>query len=313
MKEKKIAVLLNPSAGKGKAITFKKKLEHFLASYNIQHDLYITQSEENLRQLTQDLSRKYDILAAAGGDSTFFIMVNEIMRCEHKPALGLIGLGSSNDISREFHLVQLKKACRAIKSGRTRTIDLGRIADDSGHICYFLGHANIGLGTEVNRYVEKLFRKKPWLGKMQTLAGMLAVRSAYRRKEIPLALSVKTKQNRESALYMAAVFSNISFWATGRHLIPHARPDDGLLDACLIKDCSLPKLVWLNLLAGKERHVHAAELSFLKSQDFVVTSETPFAVQTDGEIIGGWQKPKTFTRISFEIAPRSLRIFSETG
>lgn len=310
MTRKKTAVLLNPSAGKGRALALKSKLEKNLSAFSIPYDLYITQSEEHLRKLTRELSRKYGILTGAGGDSTFHIMANELMKTDSRPLLGLIGIGSSNDITREFNLTDIKKACLALKSGCSRTVDLGCIYKENRRVCYFFGQANIGLGAHVNWYVEKLARKKPWLGKKQLLAGILAIRSAYRRRKIPLSLSVTSSGIRESGRYVAAVFSNIRFWASGRCLLPQAQPDDGLLDACLIKECSLPRLARLNTLTRRQKHIRTEEMSFYQIKEVTASSDTPFTIQADGEIIGDSGRPETFTYAVFRAVPGALRIIS---
>lgn len=48
------------------------------------------------------------------------------------------------------------------------------------------------------------------------------------------------------------------------------------------------------------------EVRLLRSSSFEVSSETPFEVQADGEIIGGAERPEKFERITFKVLPRAL-------
>ncbi|MGD0782652.1 MAG: acylglycerol kinase family protein, partial [Candidatus Aminicenantales bacterium] len=120
-----LPILLNPSAGAGRGRRERQRLEAELKRQGISYSLTITDSEAHLRSLTRSLAAAELRLAGAGGDSTFRIMVDEIMDLQAKPCLGLIGIGSSNDIPREFGLQTLERACSALKSGTARTIDVG--------------------------------------------------------------------------------------------------------------------------------------------------------------------------------------------
>jgi diacylglycerol kinase family enzyme len=303
-----IAILFNPSAGKGKALKKRDRLERLLQKWEVPFELKVTASEDNLRALTRECTARYRALAGAGGDSTFQIMIDEIARSGANVDFGLIALGSSNDIAREFELDSLEKACQALKRGRTRSIDLGSIEHDGMILKYFVGQANIGLGVRVNRYVEEISGKRPRLAAFQSLAGTLGIIRSYQRKEVPLHLTVLADGQRREGGYVVANFSNIRFWATGRTLIPSARPDDGRLDSCLIKECSFLRLARLAFLARKGRHVGAPEVEFLRAPAFEISSEGRFEVQVDGEIIGGARTPLFFNNIQVRAVPQGLRL-----
>ncbi len=304
----KVAILFNPAAGKGRAIKARKQLERLLHKHEIPHDLSISRSAKDLRELARTASRQYQTLVGVGGDSTFQIIIDEVMKTGCNPALGLIGLGSSNDIAREFQVESLDKACSALKRRKTKTIDLGCLGWGGESSLYFLGQANIGLGALVNRHIEELADRKPRLGKRQIIAGLFGIIKAQRSGKIPLGLLVESAEGRTEGEFVAAVFSNIRFWATGRLINPGARVDDGLLDACLIRDCSLLRLIRLALLAKKGRHVTAEEAVCLRSPVFTVRSEQGFAIQVDGEIIGGWRTPFLFTEIQVRVIPQALKL-----
>jgi diacylglycerol kinase family enzyme len=304
----RIAILFNPSAGKGKALKKRNRLERLLKEWEVPFDLMVTASEENLRALTRECAGRYRALAGAGGDSTFQIMIDEIARSGANVDFGLIALGSSNDVAREFDLHGLEKACQALKRGRTRPIDLGSIEHDGKILKYFIGQANIGLGALVNRYVEEISGKRPRLAAFQSLAGTLGILRSYRRKEVPLHLTVLADGQRRDGCYVVANFSNIRFWATGRTLSPSARPDDGRLDGCLIGECSFLRLAHLAFLARKGRHVGAPEVEFLRAPAFEISAEHGFEVQVDGEVIGGGRTPLLFKNILVRTVPQALRL-----
>jgi len=76
----KIAVLLNPSAGKGKSIKKKEKIERSLHSARIPYDVFVSESEAHLRRLAHRAINDYRGVVGVGGDTTFKIIAGEILK-----------------------------------------------------------------------------------------------------------------------------------------------------------------------------------------------------------------------------------------
>jgi diacylglycerol kinase (ATP) len=303
MSDPPIPVLLNPSSGSGRARRLKEKLEAELRRQGIPFVLKVTESEDDLRASVRLLAADNRIIAAAGGDSTFLIMAEEILKSGARPALGLIGMGSSNDIPAALGLDSLETACRTLRDGRPRRIDAGAIEREGERLGIFLGQANIGLGAVVNRYVAGLASRRPRLASRQTIAGFLGVREAYRKRQIPIRLYIDGgAAGRVEGLFAAAVFANMPVWATGLRVAPEARPDDGRLDLCLVEACPFRRLFRIYSLARQGRHLNRPEVRILRSEKFEVRFEGPGLVQTDGEILNVGEGPG-----SQAIAIRPLR------
>jgi len=308
MPAERISILYNPSAGVGRALKRKLKLEHLLKHLGIRYDLIMTRSEGHLKELVREHVKTYRTLVGAGGDSTFHIMVNELMAASADVDFGMIGVGSSNDMTLEFGVDTLEKACRALKNPGLKKIDLGCISAENTPLRYFIGQANIGLGAFVNRRVAEFAVQKPWLAKRQKLAGILGIRKAYRSRNIPLPLIIESEAGRAEGEFTAAVFSNIKFWATGKIINPSAVPDDGRLEACLIKNCSFLRLARISRLANTGKHVEAGEVEFHRAPCFEVSSEKPFEIQSDGEMVRSAEGRTEFSKITFSLIPKRLSL-----
>jgi len=308
---KRIAVLFNPSAAGGRALRLKPVLESRLSEAGVVCDLHVTENEAHFRRLSRDLAPRTGILAAAGGDSALQILVNEIVHLEKWPAVAFIGLGSSNDIGREFGTESLDKACAALRRGHGRPIDLGRISCPGTDPVWFVGQANIGLGAAVNARMEAWARRTPHPVRAQTPAGILAVMRAFRRKQVPISLSVSTDGDRPiQSPFTAAVFSNIRYWATGKLIAPDARPDDGLLDACLIGDVSFLRLARIAWLARRGAHTNLSEIRMLRGRSFAVSSDAEFEIQADGTCLGSEGRPRTYREIAIEAVPKAITLIT---
>ncbi len=305
-----LAILFNPSAGMGKALPLKDRLEGILRRRGLAYELIVTESEAHLRELTRRLAASGRAVAGAGGDSTFHIMANEIVGAGADVPLGMVGTGSSNDIPLDFGLETMEKACAVFKAGRTRRVDLGVVLAEGRRLRYFLGQANIGLGASVNRFVQDLATRRPALGKRQLLAGILGIRHAYRSREIPRRLLVKTEGREAAGEFVLAVFSNTGYWATGRLINPDADPADGALDACLIGKMSFLRLARVASLARRGAHGKIKKVSFLRAAGFDVEADEPFAIQADGEILGPPGSPASFRRVRIEAVPQVLTVFA---
>jgi diacylglycerol kinase (ATP) len=309
-----LTILLNPSAGGGLARRSQARLEAELKRLGVPYALIVTQSEDHLRQLVRKLSGSGPadhVLAGAGGDSTFQIMASEILARRDDsvppPILGLIGLGSSNDIPTAFGLTGLEEACRTLREGRIRRVDAGQVLREGRPVGYFLGQANVGLGAAVNRFVGDLAGKRPALARRQTLAGAAGIRRAYRTKDVPIRLSLEWPEGDLEGSFILGVFANTRVWATGRLIAPDADPADGRLDACLIGPCSMRRLARLYTLTKTGAHVGQPEVRIVRAAEFTLRTDTRTEVQTDGEIIEGI--PSGAPRvITFRVLPRALRI-----
>lgn len=310
MEKEVIPFILNPAAGSGRSLARIDYLRQKIRLFNLPAEIIISQSESHLKQLTRELAGKSEIIVGIGGDSTFHFMANEILMSGEESALGLIGLGSSNDIPRNFGLADFNRSLMVIKRGQKKAIDVAAILYKGQIVCYVLGQVNIGLGAAVNQHVASLIRRRPLLRCHQNLAGLIGIWLAYKNKENALPLSVQTKGHYYTGNFAIALFTNIRYWATGRELAPMASPDDGFFDLCLIRTCSLTSLLYLALLAKRGRHLKHKNIILDQSNNFLIASERKFVLQADGEIVKRGDKPFEVDHFELKVIPRALKIIA---
>ncbi len=306
----KVAILFNPSSGKGRATQKRRTLQKFLKAAGVMYDWFESRHEEDLRDLVKVTVEDYPTLVAAGGDTTMLIVINELMRLKADNALGMIGLGSCNDVVREFEIHSLRSACRAIKRNHSRRIDLGMAIAGEKVLRYYPGQASIGLAVLINQYVERVVKRSPRLGKYQTLSGLRGGWQALRSAGLPMELTVESESGTLQGEFILAVFNNIRYYAAGKMATPRARTDDGLLDAFLVKKCSFSRLAYITFLTPPGAYAEKKETVFIQAPRFTVKSNKPFSIQIDGEILSTANNPKEFKKIVFASAPQSLKIIS---
>jgi diacylglycerol kinase family enzyme len=90
----KFLCIYNPRAGGGKAAGQLEEVQSLFARFQMEVELCFTEYPRHAKQLVADANLQgYKGLLVAGGDGTFFEVLNGYMTQEHKPPLGIIPVG----------------------------------------------------------------------------------------------------------------------------------------------------------------------------------------------------------------------------
>jgi diacylglycerol kinase family enzyme len=81
----------------------------------------------------------------------------------------------------------------------------------------------------------------------------------------------------------------------GFFLTPNARPDDGLIDVCVVDKMRRGRILRLLPLALKGRHVDKDGVTMLRVPSLTVECEHPLHLHIDGEYLGDDKSPLSFT------------------
>lgn len=306
----KTAVLFNPGARQGRAAGDLPRLEAALSRYEVPYDLFVTEDEAHLLRLAAELPARYPRLAAAGGDTTFFLIVNEWLRLGISAPLALLPTGSCNDVPRQAGIVGLEDGARRLRDGTVRAWDAGRVESEGVCLGHFLGQVQAGLGVGLNHYVEARKKGGGFLGRHQTIAGGLGLWRGFKSPELPMRLTVRDAASERSGEYLLALAGNTGYTAAGYLALPAAKPDDGALDLVLIKRCSFPRFVRLFLRARNGRHAGRPEVEILSAPEFEVESRDPVELQADGQTLAAPDGRRAFRRVKIKALPAALRIIA---
>lgn len=169
-----------------------------------------------------------DRVIAGGGDGSINEVVNGLMRlpAEDRPGLGLMPLGSANDLASALGLsLEPAAALQAALSLPLRPVDVPSL--DGQH---FLNMATGGFGAEISSSTPKSL-KRLLGGGAYSLIGAL---KAWQYRPYPVRLRW-AEGEREASLFVLAL-GNGTRSGGGQHLTPEARIDDGLLDVLILRD-----------------------------------------------------------------------------
>jgi diacylglycerol kinase (ATP) len=288
---REIALLTNPTAGKGRALTCRDQaLPRLRAAGFVVRNLAGRDAEEALDLARQCVADGVDALVVVGGDGMAHLGVQAVVGSSTK--LGLIPAGTGNDVARYFGLPRRDPVAAAdrVVAGRTRTIDVARCGSK-----YFVTVLAAGFDAIVNERANAMTWPR---GQMRYNVATLAELRTFR--PLPYTLDLDGRP-RELEAMLVAIGNGPSFGG-GLRITEGAVLDDGLLDVVIIKPMSKAGLIrtYPKLFKG----THTSHPQYEHHRVASVTVAAPGIVAyADGERFGALP-------LTIECAPGALTVLS---
>lgn len=131
-KRKRALVLINKSAGMGKAGTDTFDISSRLAQKGYEPVIYpiIPGTELSSEKLLEEYDGKIDLVLCSGGDGTLNHVMSAMMDMKKKPVLAYVPAGSTNDFARGIGIpAQRARAIEVAVNGVPYCYDVGRMND----------------------------------------------------------------------------------------------------------------------------------------------------------------------------------------
>lgn len=248
---------------------------------------------------------RYAAVIMVGGDGTHHGVL-DVLAGGDVP-LGLIPLGTANDLAAEHGIPQdLEAACAIIRDGCRTTIDLIRTREKT-----FATAGGMGLCTDVALGVcEARQRSRLFHAFMRLVGGliyqlyMLYVVLFSRRLGYKFTLTDDSGNARELDAYML-LFMNQRFLGKNFLAAPAASNRDGVLDVVVVKKLTGRRFERLQLLRTVSacltgQHIGRRDVEVIRTQRLDVSSPEPVAFFADGELVA------RTTRYTFKTLRRAL-------
>jgi diacylglycerol kinase (ATP) len=294
-----IALVVNPSAGKGRAQELLPEIAGRIRDAGHHLDIWLSRDfDEAHRLITKAANSSADVVAVMGGDGMMHLGVNEAVRAQQgspaAPALGLIPAGTGNDLCRGLDIgTDPLTALDVILSGTERAVDLARIGE-----AYIGTIVATGFDAMVNRRANDMAWPKG------TARYPLALMSVLRVFE-PLHYQLTIDGVRRDLDAMLVAVGNTRCYGGGIRICPDADPTDGLLEVTIIHPVGRPTLLRLMPSLYTGGFVGASCVELLRVHD--ITIDGPGLVGfADGEMIGA-------TPLSIHQVPAALQVCLPAG
>ncbi|PTX60788.1 diacylglycerol kinase (ATP) [Melghirimyces profundicolus] len=216
----------------------------------------------------------FEVVIAAGGDGTVHEVAGSLSRREHRPRLGILPCGTSNDLARALGLPRnLLEACDVIGKGCTSRMDVGKVGDQ-----YFVNVAAAGVMTEVT--YEAPSRLKTLLGQAAYYAkGLEKLGSLFR----PFGIRVETPDRVVEEEILLLLIANSPSIGGFDQLAPHADISDGRLDVLVVRKAGLTDLVQLVRAVLRGEHLRDDRILYFQADQMVITPKETMKLNLDGE------------------------------
>jgi diacylglycerol kinase (ATP) len=251
-----------------------------------------------------------ELVVAAGGDGTVNAVAQGLRGS--RTALGILPLGSANDLARELGIPRhdVSAAAQRITSGVARSSDLGVVGGRA-----FCGVGGIALVARAALSVTRFKQRSRWSRQLTELLGSGVYRVAAtaalvgtRELDDDIGVSYRdaqTGERRELEVRAPALFvANHRTMGGGLVLPVDADPDDGVLEICVVS--ARPRLsLMLNfarLSAG--RRIPAGVLHVVHATEAVIETARDDEFVADGELLASGR------RFEIRVLPRALCLIS---
>ena len=293
-----VRVLLNPNAGSAAASDALRDTIH--ATPDV--ELCVCRRAGHATHLAAEaLAAGCDLVIAAGGDGTINEVVNGLAGDFGAATLGVIPLGTGNDLARTLALPEDPlEAFQTAMRGTRRSLDVIRVRSN-GETGYALNVCAGGFTGEMDEVMTTEL-KETW-GPLAYLIGAV--------KALPDLEGYETKIAWDDGPFevidaLNVVVANGRTAAGGKPAAPRANPEDGLLDVVVIRNCSGVELAALAAAALAGDYLESDLVVHERVHSLRVESRPGMWFNVDGELF-------TKDPVHFEVLPGALRVAVGAG
>ena len=278
--------IINPASGGGKINKVQDKLKDRLRELGIAGEFAKSTGPGDVARLTQmAIDKGYKTVVAVGGDGTINEIINAIG--DHNVALGIIPMGSSNELASMLGITEWQMACNILAARKVEEVDLGLINDK-----LFVTAASIGFDNII--FGMKRSQRTGSLGRFGFMTKLYAAAKAY--KTIHLELNFDGKFSVETDCFNFSL-SNGAFL---NYIPQKSKPQDNMLDAVLVSHLNFRDAVSY----GKgtlDLSKKPGQVSVFHTKKIKITSKDPVVVSADGKIVAE-------TPVTIEVSDRKLKV-----
>lgn len=283
--------IINPEAGKGKAITYMESIKNIFKNIDDEYHIEVTEHPGHATEIVKEYTSKENYrVYAIGGDGTLNEVLNGLIGSDS--SLAVIPAGSGNDFVKNIISAGEEEILLKTINGEEKYMDLGKVNQR-----YFINISSVGFDSEVVYNARDMKKIKFISGSTAYIIGILKALFTFKPIHAEVIID-DMKFNRD--ILLAAV-ANGSCYGGGIKIAPEASIFDGIFEICLIDKVPKLKIFFLFPQVIKGKHKNIKEVKFYKAKKISINSSKEFVINIDGELI----KDK---HIDFEIIHHGIKV-----
>jgi YegS/Rv2252/BmrU family lipid kinase len=269
-----IALIVNPSAGGGRAAKVLPKVQARLGALGVEHHTELTRDLPHAQDLARSAAAAGEPAVVLSGDGLIGAVAH-VLRGYPDAVMGVLPGGRGNDFARVTGIpLDVEDACEVIANGTALAVDVGDVDGAT-----FIGIASLGFDSEANRIANEAPAQ---LGGLVYAYGALRALAAWKHAGFEV---VVDGQARAFSGWSVAC-ANSKAYGGGMYMAPDADLHDGQLDVVISEATSKAKFLRVLPSVFKGRHVEEPSVHVLRGAEVRVSADRPFTVYADGDPIG---------------------------
>ncbi|MDP8957272.1 MAG: diacylglycerol kinase family lipid kinase [Actinomycetota bacterium] len=291
----KVAVVANPTSGRGKGASVIPRVESILRSLGVEHTIHISRSAADPERLARAAAADgADVVAALGGDGHIGACVNGVMNAGSSAALAVIPAGTGNDFAQLIGMNPKEplRAVQVLREPTVKRIDVVRLKLPQGER-YYVNVAGAGFDSEANAYANRM---RWFRGKTRYVIATFILLPGFRAARFQITVDGE----HHDAPGMLIAVGNGRSYGGGMRVCPDAKVDDGVLDITVVGEVSKPDFIKTFPKVFTGRHINHPKVHQLRGAEVSITAERTLQVFADGEHAG--TLPATFTVVPSALA-----------
>jgi YegS/Rv2252/BmrU family lipid kinase len=286
--DRPLTVLVNPTAGGGRARAAVAPARAELERLGVDHRVVETTSARHAREEAARAAAAGEAIAGVGGDGLIGSLAGEL--CGAEVPLVVVPGGRGNDFARVLGIsTDPAKAVRQAIEGEERQLDVGECDGRT-----YVGIASCGFDSEANRIANEA---RLVSGNLVYLYAAIRALVEWRHARFRVTIDGTV----HSFTGYSIGVGNSKAYGGGMYVFPQSVMDDGLLDAGM----GLAISKWRFLGRFKKyfdgSHADDPSIVYLRGREFEIESDRPFTVYADGD-------PIAELPVHIRVAPGVLRV-----
>ena len=285
-------LIYNPRAGRNGA---RPPLERIVSALGDSADDYrirVTEYQGHARELARDFGGAADTVICCGGDGTLNEVVAGLLQGGHRPKVGYVPIGSTNDYASNLGIPKkMEDAMALIASGRTNECDIGSF---NGRNFNYI--ASFGPGTTVSYATSQ--KLKNHIGYSAYMINGFVLRTIPTMRELkPKHIRIEYDGNvLDDEFYFCTVTNALSAAGLFRYDENTVKFNDGQFEIMLVRRLKSPLSLFSMLNRMRTRDYDGETLMCLRGSDIRFWFDTPEPWTLDGEYGGTYAVSRAVNR-----------------
>jgi diacylglycerol kinase (ATP) len=283
-------VIINPTAGNGRALKARGKVEAELHKRGLSFQTSITKRPGHATELARRIASEESEprVVVVGGDGSFNEVANGLVGSQ--AVMYFVSCGTGNDYVRVLNLPKDPVEAFALQLGSSvRSVDAGLINDR-----LFLNVSGTGFDIEVLRQMRAFSAR--FRGLICYLLGLISALRLFKPIEARITLDGRTFTQKLTIFEVA----NGRYFGGGMMVSPLSDPADGLFDIVYVDAVSRWQILRLLPMFVTGKFLSLPITHHLRAKEVVIESPG-MTIELDGELVA-------VDRAHYRIVPGGLRI-----